>query len=480
MFYKNDFSTSKTLTKKFNFDNFVVTYNKDESLMSGSEIYNFSNEKGNLENNYGIKKFSVKNGNNDYEIDPVTTEIKGVWSAKWVYNANANAQDYIFYMLDDNKIYYRELSHPATVMTIGHTFSQIPTLTKVFENNGEAFIFTSTEDSMILINQNSITTYQNAPKVIDTCYHYSKLFAITSDMKNSLVYSSDTEVKNWTSENIEKISFNDERGRLLKLKIFDDAIYIFREYGISKVYESSGNIVVEHIFMSDDYIFPETICENMNKIIFLSTSGLNSFNGTSVKSLKYNEIKNIVKNLDSQPVAESFEGKYFLACQYPFITSGIGCENSIFTNNAVLIFDLVEEKVEFLRGIDVKKFIKFNSANLSKLAVILRGNDKSKIGELSENIGVFGNVNKQIWRSGKTDFGYIGKLKHIKEFYIKTAGCKVIIKSDIEEKEYTVLGSNDLQRIQTDVRGKEFVIIIQSEILNQKISNFELTVTIYQ
>ena len=486
MIYRNNFEKTKTIKKNISFKNFSdnLKLNKDESLLNitdGVECYNFDASNGTLENGYGLKDLTVKYSGSDYSVAlSDSSEVKDIWIAKWLYDTNTGVQDYLFYMLADGKVYYREMSHPSVELNLGHTFEADPTLTKVYVSGGEAFAFASPEDSLILLTQSATTTFQNVPKVIDLCYHYSKLFAITSNVKNSLVYSTDTNIGNWTEGNVLKIDFNDENGRLLKLKVFDEAIYIFREYGITKVSESNGSFSVENVYSSDFYIFPETICQCFGNIIFLSENGLFKFNGKSVKKLEYDVFKKVDIGLNAKPCAESFDGKYFLACKFGFGGGSVGCESEAFVNNAVLVIDLASEKVQILRGIDVKKLVKFNSSNLSKLCAIFRNSKKMKIGEFVKNQGVFGTTLKQTWTSAFGDLGYKGKLKHISKFLIKSKGCVVKIKSDMEEKTYTVNSSNNILSVQTDVKGREFLISIESNVLNQKISDFEVFVSVYQ
>ena len=486
MLYRNNFEKVKTIKKNIPFKNFSDNpkLKKDGSLLSitdGVECYNFDTTKGDLENGYGLKDLTVKYSGSDYQIAlSDSSEVQDIWIAKWLYDTNSGVQDYLFYMLGDGKVYYREMAHPNVELNLGHTFEANPTLTKVYVSGGEAFAFTSPDDDLILLTQGATTTFQDVPKVIDLCYHYSKLFAITSSVKNSLVYSTNTDIEDWTEENVLKIEFNDEGGRLLKLKVFDDSIYIFREYGITKVCETNGSFSVENVYSSDFYIFPESVCECLGNIVFLCENGLFKFNGKTVKKLEYDIFDKVDLGLSAKPCAESFDGKYFLACKQSFLNSTVGCESATFVNNAVLIFDIDLEKVQVIRGVDVKKLVKFNSSNLSKLCAIFRGSKKMKIGEFVKNQSVFGTTFKQCWTSAFCDLGYKGKLKHIFKFLIKSKGCIVKIKSDMEEKSYIVTSSNDVQLIKADVKGREFLVSVESNVLNQKISDFEVFVSVYQ
>ena len=489
MIYKNKIVISPVKDINLKFDKFFQVFNplKDENLLSfkdASVYYNFRVEDGSLKTGYGIKDLTFKDMlDQDYVLksgDRVVTEI---WTTRWLNNVNTAPADYIFYMLDDGKIYYTNLEYPEFTFSMTTIFNQVPEMTKIRQNLLEAFVFTSPSDNLVLLNQTSETTYSSIPKVFDACYHYNKLFAITAQTRNALVYSSETEITNWTNQNTYRIDFTDDRGRPLKIMSFHDNLYVFREFGITKVspYSVESDFSIEHLYQSSSYIYPETITICGEDVVFLTRDGLYSFNGSKVRRLNYNLIDMIQNDETSQPCAGAFKGKYFLACKMSFDNNMVGCEEESYVNNCILIFDFFKNSIEVVRGVDVKKFSELNSKNFNKLCLIFRGTLSTKIGELTENGSIFGNQYLSCWRSAYCDLNYTEKLKHIKEVKLISNENSILkIQSDTETKTYNLTGSPNIQRLKTDVKGKMFKFIFESSALQQKISKPEISVTVYQ
>lgn len=488
MIYKNKIIIKPVKNLTLSFDKFFQTFRvgKDENLLTSKDssfYYNFKIQDGSLKTGFGIKDLTFKNTqNNDYVLKTGDSIVNGIWTTRWLSNANQEPVDYVFYILNDGKMHYANLEYPEFGFTMTTTFNEVPEMTKIRQNLLEAFVFTSPTDSLVLLNQSSETTYANVPKVMDACYHYNKLFAITAQTRNALIYSSETEVTNWTNSNTYRIDFTDDRGRLLKIMSFHDNLYVFREFGITKVspYSVESDFSIEHLYQSPSYIYPQTITICGENVIFLTRDGLYSFNGSAVKKLKYEVIDKIENNQSSSPCAGSYKGKYFLACKMTFDDKTIGCESATYVNNCILCFDFSENGVEVIRGVDVKKFAELNSKNFNKLCLIFRGSQKNKIGEITESGAVFGSQLTACWKSAFCDLDHTEKLKHVKEIKLISKGdCSFKIESDIETKTYQITGSNKVQRLKTDVKGKMFSFSFESTASQQKISKPEILVTVY-
>lgn len=486
MIYRNKFMVNPVKNIKVSFNNFFqpVITNKDENLLNPNDgiiVYNFFTKDGSLKNGLGLKDLTLKNSRGvDYVIKSSDTEVKGLWTARWLNNANTNVEDYLFYMVGNN-VCYLDLKFPQYTFTMENTFTDIPSITKIRQNlTLEAFAFTSS-DGLVILNQSTETLYNDVPNIMDACYHYNKLFAITQETRNALVYSSQTDVSLWTNSNTYRIDFTDDRGRLLKIMAFNDDLYVFREFGITKVtpYSMNTDFSIDHLYESSSYIYPQTISIYGNYVIFMTKDGLYSFNGSSVKKLDYTIIEKVEKIESSSPCGIGFNGKYYLACKIDFAESKVGCENSEYVNNSVIIFDFEKKDFQILRGIDIKQFASLNSVNLNKLCAIFNGDNNYKIGEFVDGGQVFGEVYENKWSSGLSDLGYTDKLKHVSELKILAeANCEFLIESDETSKTYQITGSSKVQRIKIDVKGKLLKFSFKSNSLLQKISKPEISVTV--
>ena len=77
--------------------------------------------------------------------------------------------------------------------------------------------------------------------------------------------------------------------------------------------------------------------------------------------------------------------------------------------------DIETNSVDILRGVDIKKIIALDVPYFSKVIACFNGTNSAHLGELTHNGKIFTTANQKLWTSFKTDLGYKGKLKKIKE-----------------------------------------------------------------
>ena len=486
MIYKNKYVITPTKSVKLTFNKFFQPFvNKDENLLDGNEgviCYNFSTVDGSLQNGYGLRDLTVNNYDGDpYVVKSDNNEVTGIWTQRWLVNANSEPQDYLFYLLSDGTMNYIELSDPEYPYTMENTFTTNPSVTKIRQSTDEAFALTSSS-GLVVLNQISETIYSSVPNIMDACYQYNKMFAITSETRNALVYSSQLNVTSWTSSNTYRIDFTDNRGRLIKIMSFNDELYVFRDFGITKItpYSVSFDFSIDHIYETTSCIYPETIANCGDKVVFMTRDGMFSFNGSSVKKLDFDILKKVDLSTSANPCGIFFDGKYFLACKTSFDSQEIGCESSSFVNNTVIIFDIQRNEIEIMSGVDIKQFAVLSSTKFNRLLAIFRGSNKHKIAEFVDGGKIFGQNLTAMWKSGLSDLGYTVKLKHVKEIKLISNGAsEVIIQSETGSKSYQVSGLQSVQRIKTDVKGTLLSFGFKSSSSNQKISKPEISMTVY-
>ena len=136
--------------------------------------------------------------------------------------------------------------------------------------------------------------------------------------------------------------------------------------------------------------------------------------------------------------------------------------------------------MEIVRGVDINQLLALNNPLKSKLVACFNGTYANKMGELTHDGKVFGEVLKSVWLSPNSNLGYAGKQKRIKEVFIKSKyDCKIVVKSDIEEKEYEILGKDGTQRVRTNVRGEYIQLSFITENGNAEISCPEVVLSVY-
>lgn len=492
MFYRNQLKCKKTTKKEYDYDLLgqVQKSEKDDNVLKFSEpkiVFNYINQDGALKAGYGFKNLAMPTSKTDLDTETTISirgdEVKGLWQLKW-YDSTTSHTDkyYLFYFNDESLICYDNiLDNRYLTLVVNNTFTEVPTVTYYRKDSEDSLLLSGEGSNLVLITGGGVTTSNNSHKIISCCTHYGKLFAITREKRGNLIYTENTDVLTWTSEGVEDLDFGDGRGNLNKIISFDDYLFLFRDFGITKVsIYGNDEFSISHMYFSDSYIYPNSIAQSGDNVYFLTASGLKVFNGSSVKDVEIDCI-GIVNSCDnSNCSATCFNGKYFLACRGDFKDGAeIGCEGYIngYINNVLFVYDLVSKHVEVLRGVDLHQLLALTNPYKSKLVACFNNEHVGKIGELTTDGTLFGSTLPSSITFAKSDFGNSDTKKRIKAILIKTdKNCDVFLSNEEKTYKFSVLGKNKLQKIHTNVVGKAFTVKINSSDGQTKINKFVLQV----
>lgn len=438
-----------------------ITYSKN--------AYNFEYKNGALCTGLGIGDLTVSMTRNDINfktlITPEGVDILAVWTFDKYIEANDFVDTYIVIYCSDKKLYMANLitSVPTFDPVSDKTFETIPTAIKYRVDGYDCLIFTTPSDGMFVYTAVGYEKDTTAcPPITSMCMHYERLFATVNGEKISLWFSDDLDPTNWNVSSTEAgfINMIDARGQLNKVISFKDYIYIFREYGISRVtaYGVQEEFSVAHIYQSSTKIYENTVCECGDTVLMLANDGIYAFDGLSVSKLNLN-IENILRP-DINAVGAYHNGKYYLACRIDFPDDEvIGCEATEYTNNAIIEIDLNTGSFSITRGIDAVNLYSAKDYNFSELFCCYRYNGVVKLGFINQSGSVEGVAMTKLWRSPFTDFGYPNKDKILKELYFN---CRqpttIVIETESSSKEFIVTPKNGLARLYINIVGREFAI----------------------
>ena len=485
MFYNNK-KKHKSLKEKnlvFSlFSNGVVS-NVDDSVANANcckSVYNLDYNDGALKTGLGINRLelptSLENPSETYTYDfSNLADITDLMFDRW-YSSELGGYYYQIQIVDsNNKIWTIPLfdEDGNFIYLVSTRLSHAPSYSCVYRTGNIDSTLYFSQDGMLTLSISSETLSSNVPEMISSVVHYGKFFGITKQ-NNKLVYTSNLNLTEWSSSNTSVIEFLDNRGAFKKLVSFNDYVYLFRENGITKIslYSTSGSdFSFTHLYQSSSKIYENSICVCGSKILFVARDGLYEFNGNSVrKILQKDDV--YFKNLENKNCTSAFlDGKYYLSTKCDFADGkNIGCESGNFVNNALFEIDVESEKVNVLRGVDIRKLMPIDCPYFSKLCACFYNLNKKVIGEISRSGKDFETVIEKSWKSFETDFGFQGKRKHIKRLLIKSLyDCKVKIESDEESKEYDILGCQNEQKMPINVSGNEFSVEFVSNNQNCKI-----------
>ena len=495
MFYRNTINGKKSTVKTFEFDMFgqVQNLKEDENTLKVGEpkiVYNFICEDGALKSGYGFKALAMPTSEDDIESEvelPVEgSEVKTMWKLKW-YNASEDKNSYfLFYFNDEANICYDNLFKTRYATFILPTeYTCTPYATYYRKNNDDAILLSGDGGNLMVVTGTNIYSSDTAPNIISCCNHYGKLFAITASARGGLVYNNDTDVLNWQDTMTADLDFSDERGDLNKVVSFNDYLYVFRDFGITRIsqYGQDEEFAISHMHLSDAYIYPNTIAIAGEKAYFLEGEKIKVFNGSTVKEIELDCMKLLSGQDNRNAFGQCFNGKYYLACRGNFNDGqAVGCESydGGFKNNLLLILDTTSHHVDVMRGVDINELLALTNKFKSKLVACYNKENVGKIGELTTDGKLFNKIYPSLWQSGKTDFGFSGQVKRIKSFLIKSKrDCTITIESETQSKTISVAGKDSVQNIRANVLGNQFTVKIESKKqADVCISNFVLTVSV--
>lgn len=474
IFYKNLKKHKKTEEKNLVFSIFAngLVSNQDDLVAKPNECKNFYNLTfcdGALKTGLGFKNFQVPASASDletchgFDFSSKMTAIKGIWMDRW-YSTDTESYSYQLLMIDtDFVIYGVPLIDPynGIVWSKSNKLSSYPTYFCLYRvDNEDASLFFSNE-GMAYLAAYSEGIYDNVPAMISCVVHYDKFFGITNTNRNTLVYTSNLDITTWTDDESSTIEFLDSRGSFTKLVAFNDYVYLFREYGITKIsiYTSKDDFSFTHLYTSSSKIYENSVCVCGDKVLFMTRDGLYSFNGSSV-SKECEDYDKYFKNLDNTNCSSAcLDGKYYLATKCNFDDGSlVGCESATsFVNNVLFEIDIENFELNLYRGIDILKVLAVDCPYMSKLCACFNNSYTLQVGELSFCGSTFGTSNEKSWQSFTTDLGYRAKRKKIKEIVLNTKfACDVEISSDEETKTFAFAGSEKEQRLPVSVYGKNF------------------------
>ena len=477
------FYPKKLLLKKMN--NYKLTYTAfangmnceiDDNLLPlkyGKVVYNYTVKNGALKNGLGFELATFPKKYNDGSERTILTlpngeGIKALWHFKYYDLSAKETRHKIVFSTKSKHIYFfqtvaqgtaffdmffDEKTFDGDLLGINYHLNGDDCLIIIVPNEQKIIVFHSYDGTEII---------ENAPQLVSICLHYERLFAILEGDRKTLMFSANLDPTDWdvSLDAGGFIEMHDERGSINKIISFNDYVYVFRDYGVSKVsaYGDQSEFSVSQLFISSSKIYGNSVTSCGDRIIFLARDGLHSFDGYSTNRITLN-IESMFENINNEKCCSVFyNNKYYLACRLDFGDDQlIGCEayEEGYTNNALIELDLNTGEINLLRGVDILSMIAVEEDKFSKLIACFNGEHGNKFGQLTHDGKIFGQILKKEWISPFSNLGYPNQVKIVKEVLIKTkSDCIIKIKTDKEEKQYLVRGSETTQRVKTNVRGE--------------------------
>ena len=417
--------------------------------------YNTSFKGGALKGGFGIKK-AIFEGEKAVEFNIEGVTPKKLYYYKKYDEANGCFLDYLLIYASDNNVYKSIIGVDEGFAIVNDLSFEKEPFAVTYNYSGKDVIIFSIENLSKVYDGDIVTVVDNAPGITSSCIHSERLFATEGGEKTTLWFSDDFNPTNWnvSLEDAGYIDLRDGRGSLLKVVSFDGYLYVFRNYGITRItaYGRQEDFMVDGITASASRIIPESICVCGDRIIYLAEDGFYSFSGGTPMRIM-SKLEGLSIDFKSHIKAQYYRGRYY--CVLTLIDE----EGTSF--QAVICYSLKDGEFTLNKNLKVVDFTLMEGENELKLLFICA--DNRAIGELSEKSEYFSYGITKSWESGESDFG-IAKEKRLTKLFINSeAPVRVTVKSEIGTRVLNFLGSKKMQVLPVGLRGEFFCFLIECD-----------------
>lgn len=470
-------SDIKNMTKKIVLNDFSqrLSGKNVQTKFDCMEIYNFNSSDGSLKKGIGVKELTVYMENDinseKFELDYQSLGleyINKVMHFKQYFASSGNTTHRLLIHGSDNKLYiYQMYSGLNTInWTYQLSFETIPVVLE-YKKDGLDSILISANDKLIVWSTGR-TPYEltNVPTITSMCVFNDVLYCTIAGESDKIWYTSNLNPENigTESDTTKYLLLSDERGASRKVVTFKENVYIFRDYGISRLndYKKDDIPTYNQIYLSDTKIYSNTIAVCGDYIIFMTRDGVYKFNGASVSKVDVLP-ESLLGKINEYAASTNLQDKYYLALKMDFGDNRlVGCENNPdMKNNALIKLDLQDNSIQIVRGIDIKDMLALKAGFEEKIIVTFNSGYQSKIGEIVDNGVCFDDVLPKHYSSNYVIQGDMDDitLRNI----VVDCSAGVTLKIITEQGEYSFDAyCNGINKFQTIINCKKFKIELDS------------------
>ena len=366
-----------------------------------------------------------------------------------------------------NLIWYKEgVSYTTKRSECAPVFTSTPRSIP-YTLNGENVLFFSDPSQGLFVWRGAGTPekLENAPLIKSMTVHNERLFVTVQDDPYTLWFSDDLDPTNWNVSltGAGFIKFTDERGKLLNLISFGGYLYIFREYGISRVsaYGEQTEFSITHLFTPSGRIYEETVILCGDRIMFCSSDGIFSFDGANAVRVLY--CLDGYFKVKPNACAGFYDGKYYVSTYNDFLDESLGADGlATCVNNCILEYNVFSKDFVMHRGLDIRCICPVRNVNVvfvdeNNNLCIFDNYDRGDLGDMKEYFDFYGK-----WEMPSCDLGAPDQEKwvHSLSFYCD-GNAEITIKSEYEEKTFIIKPSKGLVEIPINVFGSVFSIVFK-------------------
>lgn len=397
----------KTKSTTYSLTDFAFDKTPADNTLHFHSCHGFAFKNGKLTTGLGFAKLKVPNSTEpraqEFEIDytdlPETETSLRVFSYFKGYTGPTQAStiyDRRLHFLGSSGTMYEirpciDYQKIFSVYSQSLNFSSLPVALNFRQNGEDMAIFSNATDDMVVWKCSD-----TAPNTLALDYHLTSLcendgilYATTDGDEKTIFYTTTLDPELINDTNSGTIELTDERGASKKVISFKGYVYVFREYGISRLTRlSSGEFTISQLYTSPNRIYSNTVTVCGDKIMFLSRSGICSFNGINVSKVEtcYDDIIMGVDNTDA--IGACVGEHFYIACRLNY--ADITADEQNMQHNSFVDLNVQTQEISIVRGVDVASMLAVADFSMEKLVVTFNGDKSCEIAEVSYDGKIFG------------------------------------------------------------------------------------------
>ena len=401
----------------------------------GEVAYNVCVESGALKNGYGA------------QATDVPARFHKVFCYKAYDETTARTRHILLaHDRESGKLYGGEGSPDDWQEIAGVTFAGAPMGTNYRLYGEDVFLLCGQEGMAVVYPDLRAVTVASAPDITGIAMHNERMFATIGGRRNAVWFSDDLDPTNWNPELDEGgfIELEGDRGRCNRVAAFGGYVYIFRDYGITRLtaFGNQSEFSVTNLFVSSGRIYADTMAVCGDRILFYADDGLYAFDGLSATRIA-RALDGIVRG-DTLSCACYCNGKYWLATRQ---ADGEETHNVLLT-----ALDPRTGKFSVHKGLCVRAFSPLVREAGETLWIC--SPDQEVLGEVRRGADYYGAPLKRQWRTGLGDLGAPDRRKLISDVYIDTAyDCTLTVRTERSEKTFALRGKTEVQHKRVNLIG---------------------------
>lgn len=386
------------------------------------------------------------------------------------YDVERGRQDDRIILYGDNKrVYVKPVNSADGYVYLGDlTFDSAPQGV-CYKLNGEDVFILSSGSRIYVYDGETVTDYA-APEITSMLIYNERLFVTTGGESTTLWFSENFDPTNFyvSSTQAGFIDFQDGKGKLLKIAENDGFAYVFRSYGITRVYApfDQNEFFAANVEVDNVRIIGGSVVDCGKKTVYLTENGFYAFAaGKSSRILK--GLDNLLKGCENDDVSAAYcNGRYYASLKMKIDGK---------VQPVTLSYDVAVGEYYLMRGFEPIDLITVFDDKKNYMLALKKNGDT--VYKLTDQGFMDGERVIKSFVTPFTDFNIDGR-KTLSAVTLHTAtDVFLVFKSDEGEKCLRVFGAAGVQKQSVGLKGVNFSVGIECDLANADISNVTVDFT---